>query len=517
MVLHVKMVISSPTLCIALALLTLNFKHVPADNFSDYSLNDDGALPAQLRELFRYIDKHKEEYISILGEAVGIQSVSASPAKRDETLRMVKWTAEKLEKMGASLNLLDIGNQTLPDGNQIKLPPVIMGSIGNDSSKKTVCIYGHLDVQPAAIEDGWETDPFVLARKGNELFGRGASDDKGPVLAFIHAIEALLNSEAGLPVNVKFIFESMEESGSKELDDLLNKNKYFFRNVDYVCISDNTWLGKTKPCVTYGVRGLSYFAMEVKCSSRDLHSGIYGGSVYEAMPDLIYMLNTLTDGNGSIAIPGIMDDVRPLSEEEEHLYQDIDFDVAAYQAYINATVLRHNGNKTKILMARARYPALSIHGIEGAFSDPGEKTVIPGKVRGKFSIRSVPDQTPEKISNLVIDFLNKKWEERGSPNIFRVDALSNGRPWLSDTSSPNYQAAIKATEHVYRMKPDLTREGGSIPVTLTLQEVSGKTVVHLPVGASDDGAHSQNEKINIRNYIEGTKLLGAYLYECSRV
>lgn len=475
------------------------------------------ALPAPLKELFGYVDKHKEEYIKILEEAVAIQSVSASPEKRDETIRMVNWTAEKLKKLGATLELCDIGNETLPDGKQIKLPPVIMGNIGNDSSKKTVCIYGHLDVQPAALEDGWDTEPFVLTRKGDKLFGRGASDDKGPVLAFIHAIEGLMKTEAGLPVNVKFVFEGMEESGSEGLDDLLYGRKDFFTDVDYVCISDNYWLGTTKPCITYGLRGLSYFGIEVEGCSKDLHSGVYGGTVFEALPDLIYMLHNLTDENGEIMIPGIMADVAPLAKDEEKIYNDIDFDVSAYHAEISATELRHKGNKTKLLMSRWRYPSLSVHGIQGAFSDPGAKTVIPRKVIGKFSIRLVPNQDPKVIDELVVKFLNEKWQKRGSPNKFKAYALHSGRPWTSDPTHPHYQAAIKATEYVYKVKPDLTREGGSIPVTLTLQEVSGKNVLLLPVGTGDDSPHSQNEKINIRNYIEGTKLLGAYLYECSQL
>lgn len=473
------------------------------------------ALPVPLKELFSYVDQHKEAYIKVLEEAVAIQSVSANPEKRNETIRMVEWTAEKLKKLGASLELCDIGLETLPDGKKIKLPPVIMGNIGNDASKKTVAIYGHLDVQPAAIEDGWDTEPFVLTRKDEKLYGRGSSDDKGPVLAFIHAIEALQKSQAGLPVNVKFVFEGMEESGSEGLDDLLNARKDFFKDVDYVCISDNYWLGTTKPCITYGLRGLAYFAIEVECGCKDLHSGVYGGTVYEAMPDLIYMLNDLTNAQGEIQIPGIMDDVAPLTKNEEKTYDDIEFDVSSYHAEINATELRHKGDKTKLLMGRWRYPSLSVHGIQGAFSEPGAKTVIPRKVIGKFSIRLVPDQDPEKINKLVVKFLNEKWKKRGSPNRFKAYPLHGGRPWTSDPAHPHYQAAIKATEHVYKVKPDLTREGGSIPVTLTLQEISGKNVLLLPVGMGDDSPHSQNEKLNVRNYIEGTKLLGAYLYECS--
>jgi len=166
----------------------------------------------------------------------------------------------------------------------------------------------------------------------------------------------------------------------------------------------------------------------------------------------------------------------------------------------------------KTLMARWRYPSLSIHGVQGAFSDPGAKTVIPRKVIGKFSIRLVPDQTPDVIEKHVQSYLQDVWNKRNSPNKMKVYMEHGGKPWMANPSHPNYQAAIDATKMVYGTTPYMTREGGSIPVTLTFQEATGKNVLLLPQGSSNDGAHSQNEKIDIRNYIEGTKLMSAYLW-----
>lgn len=154
-------------------------------------------------------------------------------------------------------------------------------------------------------------------------------------------------------------------------------------------------------------------------------------------------------------------------------------------------------------MHRWRNPSLSIHGIEGAFSGAGAKTVIPAKVIGKFSIRIVPHQTPEKTEKLVVSYLEKKWKERGSSNKMKAYMYHGGNAWLSDPHNANYRAAAKATEYVYNTKPDLTREGGSIPVTLTFEQATGKNVLLLPMGAGDDGAHSQNEKIDMKNFIEG--------------
>ncbi|KAJ8950159.1 hypothetical protein NQ314_008012 [Rhamnusium bicolor] len=462
------------------------------------------SLPEPLVKLFKHIDENKQKYIKNLQEAVSIQSVSAWTHKRNEVCKMVEWTSTRLRELGAQTELRDIGVQELPDKSTIRLPPVLFGTLGNDIKKKTVLIYGHLDVQPAYIEDGWDSEPFVLTEKDGKLFGRGASDDKGPVLCWIHAIEGFQTVGVDLPVNIKFVFEGMEECGSEGLDELLFAEKdKFLAGVDFVCISDNYWLGKNKPCLTYGLRGVCYFFVEVECASKDLHSGVFGGTVHEAMTDLIYLLNTLVDKDGKILIPGLYNEVAPLLEGENEIYKKIDFDIAEYRENVGCKSLLHNEEKEKILMHRWRYPALSIHGIEGAFSEPGQKTVIPKKVIGKFSIRIVPNQEPKQIEKYVVDHLEKLWKERGSPNKMKAFMADGGHPWTENPSHPHYGAAIKATRYVYNVDPDLTREGGSIPVTLTFQKATGKNTILLPVGAGDDGAHSQNEKVDVRNYIGG--------------
>merc|ERR1719367_564277 len=428
---------------------------------------------------------------------------------------MIEWAGNELKGLGASVEYADVGMQTLHDGTQIKLPPVLMAQLGNDPAKKTVLLYGHLDVQPALMSDGWDYEPFVLTRVDGKLYGRGSTDDKGPVLGWLHALQAYKALGIDVPVNIKFCFEGMEESGSEGLDDLLmsRKDTDFMRQVDYVCISDNYWLGKKKPCLTYGLRGICYFFIEIKCCAKDLHSGVFGGTVHEGMADLVYMMNTLLDKDGNILVEGLMDPVAKVTDEELAKYETIDFDVHDYKNDLKTAKLVNDKDKVKTLMARWRFPSLSLHGIEGAFSEPGSKTVIPRKVIGKFSIRIVPDQTPEYVEGVVKKYLEKQWAKRGSTNTCNVSMGHGGKCWVSDVNHPNDRAGKAATKMVYGVDPDLTREGGSIPVTLTLQETTGKNVILLPMGACDDGAHSQNEKIDVRNYIEGTKLLGAYLHE----
>jgi len=478
------------------------------------------AVPEAMVQLFAAIDKNKAKYIDNLAKAVAIKSVSAAPEHRPEISKMMHWMGDELKALGAAIEYVDIGSQTLPDGTVLPLPPVLMGELGTDATKKTLLVYGHLDVQPAAKEDGWDTDPWVLTEVDGKLYGRGSTDDKGPVLGWIHALQCYQECGIEMPVNFKFCFEGMEESGSEGLDKMLmdRQNTKFMQEVDFCCISDNYWLGKNKPCLTYGLRGVCYFFIEIMCATKDLHSGVFGGTVNEGMVDLIWMMNQLVDEEGNILVEGLMDSVAPLTPEEAAKYTNIDFDPEEYRKDLGAPGrLMHGDDKAKTLMARWRYPSLSLHGIQGAFADPGAKTVIPRKVVGKFSIRIVPNQTPEGVEKTVVDYCNKVWSTRNSPNKMVASMFHGGRCWLSDPDHPNYGAGSRATQMVYGVEPDLTREGGSIPVTLTLQEATGKNVILLPMGAADDGAHSQNEKIDIRNYIEGTKLLGAYAYELSNL
>ncbi|XP_050408340.1 cytosolic non-specific dipeptidase [Patella vulgata] len=466
--------------------------------------------------LFKCIDKNKEKYVKLLAESVAIQSISAEPEKRGEVRRMVEWTAQRLKVIGASYELKELGDQTLPDGTKLPLPPVIFAQLGSDPKKKTLLVYGHLDVMPAAKEEGWDTDPFVLTEVNDKLYGRGSTDDKGPVLAWINCIEAMQETGMDVPINIKFILEGMEECGSEGLEELvMSHTNGFLKGIDYVCISDNYWLGKTKPCITYGLRGICYFMLEVTCASKDLHSGGFGGTVHEAMTDLIKLMGSLVDVNGRILVPGVYDTVKALTPEEKQLYEPIDFDPNDFKKDIGVEKLIHP-TKTGTLMHLWRYPSLSLHGIEGAYHGSGLKTVIPKKVTGRFSIRLVSDQEPTEIDRLVREHVNRIQTDSGSPNPIKL-TYKSARPWVSDFQNPNYVAGRRAMRTVFGVEPDLTREGGSIPIALTFQEATGKNVMLLPVGACDDGAHSQNEKIDRINYINGIKLMGAYMNELSKL
>ncbi|KAJ8290925.1 hypothetical protein GJAV_G00019250 [Gymnothorax javanicus] len=480
--------------------------------FASLFIAESNALAYQLDELTKYIDSHQDEFVETLREWVAVESDSSDVLKRSEVEHMMNITAEKLKAMGGSVELVDVGLQELPNGKTIPLPKVVTAQFGSDPAKHTVCVYGHVDVQPAKKEDGWATEPYNLTEINGNLYGRGASDNKAPVLAWIYTVQAYQALNIELPVNVKFIIEGMEETGSNGLDAMIvSHNDTFFADVDYIIISDCGWLSR-RPALTYGTRGNCYFFAEVEGPKQDLHSGVYGGTVIEPMTDLIGILDSLISPEGKILIPGIQDAVAPLSDEERSQYQSIEFDLEDYKRKIGVDGLMYS-NKEDLLAHRWRYPTVTIHGIEGAFSAPGTKTVIPAKVIGKFSIRQVPNMDPAIVEKQVTNYLQTVFEKRQSPNKLKVTMVIGAKPWLADTQHPLYEAGKKAIKEVFKVDPDMIREGGTIPIAKTFQDVTRKSIIMLPIGGFDDGLHSQNEKMSRYNYIEGTKLFVAYLHE----
>ncbi|MFT7816297.1 beta-Ala-His dipeptidase-like [Arapaima gigas] len=469
---------------------------------------------AALRPLFQHIDRHQNEFVQRLGEWVAVPSDSSQPALWGEVEKVLRMAEDRITAMGGKVEFADVGSHQLPGGESIKRPPIILACFEKDPKKPTVCIYGHVDVQPAKKEDGWAAEPFTLTELNGNLYGRGTTDNKGPVLAWLHAIETYQATKQEVPVNIKLIVEGLEETGSDGLEELIrNRKDTFFSDVDYIVISDNVWLSR-RPALTYGTRGSTYFFVEVEGPKIDLHSGVFGGCVQEPMSDLTALLGDLLDHTGNILVPGINDSVTPLTEEERKLYTDLQFDVEEMKQEIGVQRFLQD-TKEAVLMAQWRYPSLSIHGIEGAFSLPGSKTVIPRRVIGKFSIRQVPKMEPAVVEKQVTEHLHQMFAQRNSPNKLKVSTTVRAKAWVADLKDPQYIAGQKAIKAVFGVEPELIREGSTIPIAHSFQELTGKSVMMLPIGGHDDGEHSQNEKISRYNFIEGTKVFAAYFYELS--
>ncbi|KAI0634048.1 CNDP dipeptidase [Trametes polyzona] len=476
-------------------------------------------------EFLKFIDDNAQSFIDRLAAAVAIKSVSADPALRGEVVHMSNWLEQQLQGLGVSTTLIDLGPDPGQDAaDPLQLPPLVLGRIGEDANKKTVLIYGHYDVQPAEMSDGWNTDPWVLDdnKETGRLTARGATDDKGPILGWLNVIEAHKTLGLDLPVNLRFLFEGMEESGSQGLDAFIESEAKkgedgYFNGVSCVCISDNYWLNARTPCLTYGVRGLVYFSMNVTGPAQDLHSGVFGRVVHEPMTDLSILMSKLVAPNGTILIDKVENMVPPPDEEERQIYEAMDYTVQDLDETTGASI-GLSDDKVDLLMGRMRYPSLSIHGIEGSFDTEGTKTVIPASVTAKFSIRYSaafllnPCQTQDKVAQAVEAYVKQQFAAIGTKNTLTFKTLDGADAWVTDYKHWNYEAAAQATETIYGRSPDLTREGGSIPVTLTFENNLGVNVLLLPMGRGDDGAHSTNEKIDRSNFIEGSKLLGVYLY-----
>nr|XP_001402381.2 cytosolic non-specific dipeptidase [Aspergillus niger CBS 513.88] len=351
------------------------------------------------------------------------------------------------------------------------------------------------------------TKPTTIAAKQN-IYGRGSTDDKGPVLAWLSALEAYQKAEVDVPVNLRFCFEGMEESGSVRFSEFAQEHKDIFTKVGAACISDNYWLTTRKPCLTYGLRDINYFTITIAQKP----FGIYRGTVHEPMTELVIMLSKLADSNGNILIPGInglVDDVTP---DKIAQYEDIDFDMDEFRSTIGSEAAIYATAKDT-LMHRWRYPSITIHGINGADPSPNQTTAIYSKVTGKFSIRTVPTMEGKAVTALMVHYLEQEFKKLGSTNTCEVKQFGESAPyWVANTEDSEFAAGRAATNRVYNTKPDLTRESGSIGVTLDIQKALGhdKSIMLLPVGRSDDGAHCPHEKLDRDNHIEERKLLGAY-------
>lgn len=482
-------------------------------------------MDRKIFSLFSFMEQMQEKYIHRLRQFVAIKSISESKANRLDVVKALRWISFRLLRLGADVRMKQLGKESIYTGDHIpltktdelELPDVVIASIGSDVTKCTVLIYGHVDVKQVYEAEQWHHDPFDMQVRDGYLCGRGVTDDKGPLLGWINVIEAFQKTNISLPVNVKFVIEGMEEVGSEGLYELLNELSLgFFRNVDYVAMSDNYWLGQNTPCLTYGLRGVIYFYVTVEGPERVLHSGCHGGAVVEPLNDLISLLAALNDNQGRPLVPGIYDHMQEVDPEEIKRFGKLDYDPTVYQSHI-ATPGLQSVDKVDLLRRRWCLPCITLHGIEHSFDQPGAPTLISKKVMGKFSVRIVPDQSPKVIAQKVTKYLENLHKLRGSPNRLNVKVFRDGRPFLADYTCVNYRAAYAAITKVWNKEPDLTRDGAAIPVAIALEESTRKDVVLIPMGQSLDCQHENNERLSIRNFTNGMKVFALYFFQLASI
>jgi acetylornithine deacetylase/succinyl-diaminopimelate desuccinylase-like protein len=446
-------------------------------------------------------NSNKERYLNELLELLRIPSVSADPSFKNDVLKCAETIAEGLRKIG-----IDKVEVCKTAGN-----PIVYGEKIIDATKPTVLVYGHYDVQPADPLELWTSPAFEPVIKTTEkhpkgaIFARGACDDKGQMFMHVKAVESMLAANE-LPCNVKFMIEGEEEVGSENLA-IFVKNEKERLKADIILVSDTGMLANEVPSITTGLRGLSYVEVEVTGPNRDLHSGLYGGCVANPINVLADMIASLHDSNGKITIPGFYDKVVELTDEERAEMAKAPFSHEAYcKALDIAETMGEAGYST---MERGSIrPTLDVNGIWGGYTGEGAKTVIASKAFAKISMRLVPDQDPEEITNLF-----KNHFESIAPNAVKVVVKPHhgGEAAVTPIDSIGYKAASLAYEKAFGKKPIPVRSGGSIPIVAMFEKELGLKTILMGFGLDSDAIHSPNEHFGLFNFYKGIETI-PYFY-----
>ncbi len=438
-----------------------------------------------------YQEKNKERFLEEMLDLLRIPSISAKSEHKDDMRRC----AEKVRQ-----NLLDAGAD-----NAIVLEtaghPVVYGEKIIDPSKPTVLVYGHYDVQPADPLELWHSGPFDPTIKDGKVYARGSADDKGQFYMHIKAMETMIKT-ASLPTNIKFLIEGEEEVGSPNLAAFIAAQKDLLK-ADVILISDSAMISMENPSLDIGVRGLSYIEVEVTGPNRDLHSGVYGGAVANPITILAKMIASCHDENNHIAIPGFYDDVVEATPAERELMSKAPYDEEEYKKDLGIQELWGEKGFTTNERTGIR-PTLEVNGIWGGYTGEGAKTVLPSKATAKISARLVPNQSSEKITQMLLDYFRKI-----APPSVSVKAFEHhgGEAYMTPIDSKAYQAAAKAIKETFDKEPIPVRGGGSIPICAILEKELGVKIVFMGFGLDSDNLHSPNEKFNLENYFKGIETI----------
>lgn len=438
-----------------------------------------------------YQDKNKDRFLEEMLNLLRIPSISA---KKEHKADMLK-CAEAVKK-----SLLDAG---CDKAEVISTPghPVVYGEKIFDSSKPTVLVYGHYDVQPVEPLALWHNGPFDPVIKDGKVFARGSADDKGQFYMHVKALETMVKTNS-LATNIKFLIEGEEEVGSPNLGKFVSDNKEKLK-ADVILISDSSMLSMENPSLDTGVRGLSYIEVEVTGANRDLHSGTYGGAVANPITILAQMIASCHDENNHITIPGFYDDVSVATDKERELLNAAPYNEKEYMDELGVKELWGEKGYTTYERTGIR-PTLEINGIWGGYTGEGAKTVLPSKAYAKISARLVPNQSSEKITNILLNYFKSI-----APASVTVEAELHhgGEPYMTPIDSKGYKAASKAVETTFGKTPIPVRGGGSIPICSLLEKELNTKIIFMGFGLDNDNLHSPNEKYNLENYYKGIETI----------
>ena len=458
------------------------------------TLGKDFARPPNMN-LAEFIDSRQEQHLTELKEFLRIPSVSAKSEHKPDIERAAKWVADNLRAAGfKSIEIVPTALHPLVYAESLEAP-----------GKPTILFYGHYDVQPAEPLELWTTPAFEPASRNGNLFGRGTADDKGQVHIHLKALQSLHELYGKLPVNVKVLIEGEEEVGSVSLWDFVQKNKEKLK-ADALLVSDTSMLGKGVPSITYGLRGLNYYQIELTGPERDLHSGVYGGAVPNPLTILTELFAKLHDKHFHVAVPGFYDKVAKLSSAERKALNGLPWNKKAFQTAVGAP--GYCGEKGFSIVEQLWVrPTLELNGVWGGYTGEGAKTVIPSKAYAKFSTRFVLNQDPKKIAAQVENYIRKLLPKTVK---CKFELLSTGKPWAAPYQAPIFKKAQTALEKGFGKKAVFIREGGSIPFVTQMHDTFKVPCVLIGFGLPDENAHAPDEHIYLENYFNGIKAIAHF-------
>jgi acetylornithine deacetylase/succinyl-diaminopimelate desuccinylase-like protein len=446
-------------------------------------------------ELNAYIEQKHDEHLTDLYELLRIPSVSAQSQHKPDIERAAQWVADRLRRAGfAHVEIVPT-----------KLHPLVYAESLNAPGKPTILFYGHYDVQPVEPLDLWTSPPFEPTIRGDNLFGRGTADDKGQVHIHIRAFDALQQTAGKLPINIKVLIEGEEEVGSESLWAYVNNNKAKLK-ADALVVSDTGMLARGVPSITYALRGLNYYEIEISGPAQDLHSGIFGGAVPNPLTILSELFAKLHDKNFHVTVPGFYDDVAALPKAERKALNALPFKVSAFRKTVGAPALSGEKGFSVVEQLWCR-PTLELNGIWGGYTGEGAKTVIPAKAHAKFSTRLVPKQNAEKISKLVERHIRKLLPKTVT---CKFSVLSAGKAWEAPYTHPFFEVAHNALEKGFGKRAVFIREGGSIPFDTQMYDTFKVPCILLGFGLPDENAHAPDEHIALENYFGGIKAVANF-------
>lgn len=447
--------------------------------------------------LTEFIEARREEHLADLYDFLRIPSISAKSEHKPDIEKAAKWVADHLRSAGFKTV------QTLPSN----LHPLVYAESMEAPGKPTVLFYGHYDVQPADPLNLWTSPAFEPQVRDGNIYGRGTADDKGQVHIHLKALESLHKLNGKFPINIKVLIEGEEEVGSVSLWDYVQANREKLK-ADALIVSDTAMLAKGTPSITYGLRGMNYYQIEITGPTRDLHSGVYGGAVPNPLTVLTELFAKLHDNNFRVTVPGFYDDVDKISASERKALNALPWRKKDFERAVGAPGYYGEKGFTAVERLWIR-PTLEPNGIWGGYQGEGAKTVIPSKAYAKFSTRLVPSQNPKKIAKLVEQHIRKLLPKTVT---CKFETLSTGKPWVAPYHHPIFHIAQESLQKGFGKPAVFIREGGSIPFVTQMYDTFKVPCVLIGFGLPDENAHAPDEHLSLENYYGGIKAI-AELYE----